>query len=147
MGGSSWSRDPRDREDLLAVERVTRVRHVDLATRSSVLLGLAPLPVAAVALLAGYLPGGGIGGAVIVIAYVLCAVLAFRDAGTLRSRGCSSAPRGWWSLLTPLPYLVLRAVQLRAWGGGAAPLVMFVMGLAVIAAADFLYVAVMSPFA
>jgi hypothetical protein len=48
--------------------------------------------------------------------------LAFADRTTLLSRGNNSAASPWWTLLTPLAYLIVRArhVELYATGGWAS---------------------------
>jgi hypothetical protein len=56
------------------------------------------------------------------LAVAILVSLAFADRTTLLSRGNNSAASPWWTLLTPLAYLIARArqVQLYATGGWAS---------------------------
>jgi Protein of unknown function (DUF2510) len=74
---------------------------------------LAPLP----------LPSLLLGGALLnVVAWAILVRLAFADRAGLHHGGNSTAASPWWTLLTPLAYLIVRArhVQLYATGGWAS---------------------------
>jgi hypothetical protein len=67
-----------------------------------------------------------------VVVWVALVVLAFADRTKLVSLGNDSAASPWWTLLTPLAYLIVRAQHVRLYAmGGWASVVWFCIALVV----------------
>jgi hypothetical protein len=63
-------------------------------------------------------------GALNLVFWAILVRLAFVDRAELLSGGNNSAASGWWMLLSPLAYLIARALEVRRWEvGGWAPVV------------------------
>jgi hypothetical protein len=67
-----------------------------------------------------------------IVAWVALVVLAFADRAKLYSLGNASAASPWWTLLTPLVYLIVRAQHVRLYAlGGWASVVWYCIALVV----------------
>jgi hypothetical protein len=66
------------------------------------------------------------------VAWVALVILAFADRNKLLSRGNATAASPWWTLLTPLAYLIVRAQHVRLYAlGGWASVIWYCIALVV----------------